>query len=191
MGIMEILPILRTLRHNRLGALLIALQIALTLAILCNSLSIIQAYLRHLRTPSGIDEGNILAVDNSWVGDHTDLKARIAADLTALRSLPGVVGVEATNGFPLGGGGWETGISLKPDQRRASVQTTEYFVDEHGLATYGVELIAGRWFTAAEIGDLLVDATSPDYAPSSAVVTRRLAAALFPGGDALGQVVYV
>jgi putative ABC transport system permease protein len=188
----EFLLILRALRHNRVGALLIALQIALTLAIVCNSLSVIQEYIRHMRTPSGVDEANIIVVDNSWVRQPSDLKARITADLNALRSLPSVVGVVATNAVPLGGSGWSTGIGLKPARKEDSAQTTEYFVDEHGLAAYGLRLIAGRWFTEGEISDLLVGASSsPNYSPPSAVLTRKLAAVLFPAGNALGQVVYI
>lgn len=189
---MEFLPILLALRYNRVGVSLIALQIALTLAIVCNSLSVVQEYIRHMRTPSGVDEHNIIVVDNSWVGQPAGLKARIAADLDALRSLPGVVGAVATNGVPLGGSGWNTGIGLKPAQKEATAQTAEYFADEDGLAAYGLRLIAGRWFAAEEISDLFVgESSSPNYSPPSAVLTRKLAAALFPAGDALGQVVYI
>ena len=72
---MEFLLILRALRHNRVGASLIALQIALTLAIVCNSLSIIQEYIRHMRAPSGVDERNIIVVDNSWLGPPASRRA--------------------------------------------------------------------------------------------------------------------
>jgi putative ABC transport system permease protein len=38
---MELVPILSSLRRNKMGAALIGLQIALTLAIVCNALFII------------------------------------------------------------------------------------------------------------------------------------------------------
>jgi putative ABC transport system permease protein len=187
---MEILPILSSLRRNKAGALLIGLQIALTLAIVCNCLSIIQQYRGQMARPSGMDEADIFTVTNSWVGQSDGMKSRIAADLDALRSLPGVVGAEATNGYPLGGGGWGTGVSLKPNQREPTASTTQYFVDEHALAVYGLELIAGRWFGADEVTDF--DATvARDEAGPSIVITRSLARALFPAGGALGQAVYV
>ena len=53
---MELLPILRTLGRNKLGAALIALQIAVTLAIISNSLSMIQQRVRWMDRPTGIDE---------------------------------------------------------------------------------------------------------------------------------------
>lgn len=185
---MEILPILSALRRNKVGAMLIGLQIALTLAIVCNCLSIIQQYREQMARPSGMNESDIFIVVNNWVGQPDDLKPRIAADLTALRSLPGVMDAEATNGFPLGGGGWGTGISLKPSQKQPSASTTEYFVDEHGLAVLGVKLIAGRWFSADDVKDLH---TGDDVTAASIVITRRLGRVLFPSGDVLGQVVYL
>jgi putative ABC transport system permease protein len=185
---MEVLPILSAMRRNKAGAMLIGLQIALTLAIVCNCLSVIQQYRAQMARPSGMDESDVFSVLNSWVGQPDDLKARTEADVTALRSLPGVVDAEATNGFPLGGSAFVTGINLKPDQKQPNASAAEYFVDEHGLAVYGVKLIAGRWFTAGEVKDLHMgdDETAP-----SIVITRSLARELFPSGDALGKAVYV
>jgi putative ABC transport system permease protein len=185
---MEILPILYALRHNKVGAVLIALQIALTLAIVCNCLSIIQAYRGQMARPSGVDEANIFTVNSNWVAGLDDLKADIAADLAALRSLPGVVDADATNGFPLAGLGGGTAISMKPDRQQSDVGTTEYFVDEHGLAAFGVKLIAGRGFTADEVTDLR---RGDDDAAPSIVITQQLARVLFPSGDALGRVIYL
>jgi putative ABC transport system permease protein len=185
---MEVLPILYSLGRNKIAAALMGLQIALTLAIVCNCLSIIQEYGRQMRRPSGIDEANIFTVRNSWAGQPQDLKARVAADLDTLRSLPGVVEVEATNAFPLSGFGWGSGASTKPDQRFPTAVTPEYFVDEHGLAAYGMKLTAGHWFAAEEVKDLN---PGDGVSVSNAVVTQRLARALFPSGDALGKTIYL
>ena len=66
---MELLPILRTLGRNKLGATLIALQIAVTLAIISNSLSMIQQRVRWMDRPTGIDEANIFSMNNTWSAD--------------------------------------------------------------------------------------------------------------------------
>ncbi|MGH8259632.1 MAG: ABC transporter permease [Steroidobacteraceae bacterium] len=184
---MEILPILKALRRNRVGALLISLQIAVTLAILCNCLSIVGQYLDRSSRPSGIDEADIFTFTNQWVGKPADLSARIQGDLAAIRAVPGVVDAEETDSFPLRGGGWGWGLSLKPDQRIPTSPTTLYFVDEHGLATYGLKLIAGRWFTREEVGEHGMH----DVAfPATVVVSADLAHTLFPSGHALGRIVY-
>ncbi len=80
---MEFMLILRSLRRNRIGAVLVSLQIALTLAIVCNCLSIIQQHLQHMVRPSGLDEANIGILRNQWLGGSEDLKPRMLADLAA------------------------------------------------------------------------------------------------------------
>jgi putative ABC transport system permease protein len=183
----ELTLIVHSLRRNKLGALLIGLQIALTLAIVCNSLSIIQQHLRHMVRPTGFDEPGIWSLRNQWIGEPRDLKAKVLEDLAALRSVPGVVDAEVTNSFPMQGSMWNTDLKLRPNQRFASSQTAVYFVDEHGLSTFGVKLAAGRWFSAEEISDVHDDETR---FPTSVILTRSLAQALFPHSNPLGQVVY-
>jgi putative ABC transport system permease protein len=184
---MEFALIVHSLGRNKLGALLIGLQIAFTLAIVCNCLSIIQQHLQNMGRPTGFDESSIGVLRNEWIGQPDDLKARVLEDLAALRSMSGVLGAEATNSFPLEGSGWITGLQLSPNQRSASTRSAVYFVDANGLSTFGLRLTAGRWFKAAEIGEVHDDETK---FPASIVVTRSLALALFPDANPLGQVVY-
>ena len=114
---MEIVPILSALRRNKVGAILVALQIALTLAVVANAMSIIQHHLADMHRPSGSDEANIFTFDNHWVGEPKNLRANIEADMAALRSMPGVVDAEATNSYPLRGGGWSWGIRRSPTRK--------------------------------------------------------------------------
>ena len=185
---MEILPILYSLQRNKIGALLIGLQIALTLAIVCNSLSIIQQHEQQMRRPSGIDEADIFTFDNQWVGRPADVGARVREDLAAIRSTPGVIDAQATNSFPLRIGGWSSSLFLTAAQKFPTAHTALYFVDAHGLATYGMRLLAGRWFNADEISDLQLH---DDGVPATMIVTADLAHALFPTGSALGREVYL
>jgi len=185
---MEFLPILSALRRNKVGAILVAVQIALTLAVVANALSIIQHHLSEMRRPSGVDEANIFTLRNRWVGQPEDLRGRIEADLTALRTLRGVIDAVATNSYPLLGGGFSFGLRLKPDQKQDAVQTTLYFSDSHGLDALGLKLIQGRWFTASEIGEFHVDDIKG--APGL-VITSSLARKLFPAGNALGRSIYM
>ncbi|HTB68716.1 MAG TPA: FtsX-like permease family protein [Steroidobacteraceae bacterium] len=185
---MEILPILRTLRRNKVGAALIALQIAVTLAIISNCLSIILQRVQWMHRPSGIDEANIFALYNTWAEDPPDLKARIEADLAALRALPGVIDAEAMNNTPLAlaGAEWHWPLAKHADHE-FTAWSAIYTVDDHGLATYGLNLIAGRWFTASEVGEIRNNEVK---FPPSVVITKSIAKALFPEGNALGQTLY-
>lgn len=186
---MEIVPILSALRRNKVGAVLVTLQIALTLAVVSNALSIIQHDMAAMHRPSGLDEANIVTLQNHWVGQPENLRGNIDADLAALRSMPGVVDAEATNSYPLLGGGWSWGIRLKPDQQNGgTAPTTLYFEDEHGLNALGLKLTAGRWFSSTEIDEMHMNDRKD---PPSAVLTAELAKKLFPTGNPVQQVIYL
>jgi putative ABC transport system permease protein len=185
----EIVPILSALRRNKVGAMLVALQIALTLAVVANALSIIQHHLADMARPSGMDEANIFTLQNHWVGQPQNLRASVDADMAALRSMPGVVDAEATDAYPLLGGGWGWSIRLKPGSSNGGVaQTTIYFQDAHGLDALGLKLVQGRWFSASEIGEW--DANDLKGSPS-AVLTATLAKKLFANTNPVGQVIYL
>jgi putative ABC transport system permease protein len=176
------------MRRNKVGAMLIAVQMAITLAILCNGLFIIEQRIALSKRPTGTDEANIFALDNQWVGEPADVAALLQTDLAALRSIPGAVDAYATNAYPLTNGGWTEGVSLHPEQKSPTTPSALYFADEHGLATLGLKLIAGRNFNAAEVADRDRNALTP---PSVVIITKELAKKLFPKGDALGQSIYV
>ena len=84
---MEFGPIISAMRRNKVGAVLIAVQMAITLAILCNALFLIQQRVALSQRPTGADEANVVVIENQWVGNPPDLSARQQGDLAALRSL--------------------------------------------------------------------------------------------------------
>jgi putative ABC transport system permease protein len=183
---MNVPVLLRTLRRSRTGPILIGLQIALTLMIVCNSMFIIQQYLRHMNSPTGIDEANVFTLTNAWLKPD-DLEARIKADLAAIRAMPGVVDAVATDSYPLAGYGSAISISPAPGPRQPHAGVHLYSVDEHGLAAYGMKLVAGRWFISTEI--LSVPAAERRF-PAQTVVTAALAKRLFRTANPLGQIFY-
>lgn len=173
---------------KRVAAILIAAQIALTLAILVNATAIIVDRLTWSGQPTGIDEANTFFVYAENIDTPSSPAALQATDLAALRALPGVIDAYATNSFPLQGGGWSLSVNLTANQKTPSATTSYYFGDEHALHTLDLKLIAGRNFTTSEIVDRDANATP---AISGVIVTRRLAERLFPAGDALGKSIYV
>ncbi|WP_426270962.1 ABC transporter permease [Dyella kyungheensis] len=187
---MQIKPILSALRQHKAGTFLIAAQIALTLAIVCNALFIIQQRVAHLSEPTGIDEPNIFVIKSEWVGapapDQAD--AQMRADLQALRQLPGVQDATPSNSYPLRGDGWDDAVRLKPDQAQDSSGSTIYFADEHFIDTLGLKLIAGRNFRAEEVGHMDM---RYKLAPPLVMITKALAEKLFPGDTAVGKTIYL
>jgi len=184
---MEIRPILSAMRRNKVGAILIALQMAITLAILCNALFIVQQRLALSQRPSGTDEANIFAMTNQWVGQADDIPARVQTDLATLRALPGVVDAYATNSYPLSDSGWGGAANLHPDQKTPTATVANYFGDEHMIRTLGLKLLAGRDFSAADVRN---HGRFDDPVKSGVIITRALAEKLFPGGNALGRSIY-
>ncbi|MEJ0008190.1 MAG: hypothetical protein WDM77_17970 [Steroidobacteraceae bacterium] len=140
---MEILPILRSLKRNKVGALLISLQIAITLAVVSNCLSMIQHRVQWMERPTGIDEANIFAMTNVWSSDPPDVKPQIEGDLAALRALPGVIDAEATNNTPLGGQEWDWPLAKGPEHEPFFAWSTIYSGDEHALPPLLRSLLPG------------------------------------------------
>ena len=56
---MQIQPILAALRRHRLATLLIALEIALACAVLCNAFFLIASRFEMMRIDSGVDEPSL------------------------------------------------------------------------------------------------------------------------------------
>ena len=187
---MEIGPIWRAMMRNKTGAILIALQIAVTMAIMVNAISIMQERGRLMARPSGIDENNIFTIASVGFAETFNERATIEEDLAALRALPGVVDAIQSNSFPLAGGGWNMGLQTEPGDDIEGPSVAIYFVDEHGIDTYGLNLQAGENFSATDITwRELSDTAWPD----KAIITRSTAEALFPDDPdgALGKTVYV
>ena len=184
---MEIRLILSAMSRNKVGALLVAVQMAVTLAILCNALFVIQERLALSRRPTGTDEANLFAITNQWVGQPADVADLMQADVEALRALPGVVDAYCTNSYPLTNDGAGDRVSLEPGQTNQSAHAARYFADEHAINTLGLKLIAGRNFSASDFKDLY---THNWVTPSAMIVTKALADHLFPNGDAVGHSVY-
>ncbi|HEU0277607.1 MAG TPA: FtsX-like permease family protein [Rhodanobacteraceae bacterium] len=186
---MQIQPILAALRHHKAGTVLIALQIALTLAIVCNALFIIHQRVTHLSEPTGIDEANLFVIENQWADGSSaqQVDAQMQSDLAALRQLPGVRDAVSSNSYPLRGGGWDDLITMTPEQVQKTTDATVYFGDTHFLDALGLKLIAGRNFRADE-----VEPMAPQQAgtPPVVIVTKALADKLFPNGSALGKTFY-
>ena len=186
---MQIHPILAALRRHKAGTVLIALQIALTLAIVCNALFIIHQRIAHINEPSGVDEANLFVIQNLWGEQYSTDQAveRIQEDVSALRNLSSVQDVTAANSFPMRGGGWDNFITMKPDQREPTTDASYYTGDSHFLSTIGAKLIAGRDFRPEEVVNM---GLRQNVSPPVAIISKVMADKLFPGGDALGKSIY-
>jgi len=193
---MTLHPMLSALRHHKAGVFLIALQIALTLAIVCNAIFIIGHRIQRINRPSGVIEKNLFIVSQAWVGAPTGddpasvakLDALQVADINTLRQLPDVQSVAAIQSLPLLSSTWSGSVDAKPGKHDGAAHAAYYFGDQSMLSTLGLKLVAGRDFTAADVGHR--GRRSPDKPPIT-IITRALAKRLFPDGQALGKTIYM
>ena len=180
-------PILSALLRNRAGTLLLAAQVALTLAILCNALFIVHDRLALMTRPTGMDVGDLFVISMDPYGADYDAVSAIDSNLALLRGLPGVMDATPLRSIPLSSGGWDDATRTQPGEDGPMTPVGVYHMDEHGLATLGARLSEGRNFTRAEVEHPAFVSYRP---PPVAILSRSAAAKLFPGRDALGKVLY-
>ncbi|MDE2263606.1 MAG: ABC transporter permease [Gammaproteobacteria bacterium] len=184
---LNVRPVLSALFRNRTGAILVALEIAIALAVMVNAAWIIAQRIQQMERPAGFDVRDTFAIGVAALTSRSDLGAAQREDLAYLRSLPGVIAAAATSSVPLSGYGQGGSISQRPGPRAPSVDERSMQVDESALAALGIRVIAGRAFSATDIQPLSHDIFAG--APA-ALITQSLARKLFPDGNALGKPIY-
>ncbi len=174
---MEFGPIWRAMRQSKGGYILIGLQIAVTMAIMVNAFAIMQERAAKMGRPSGIDEANTFGLESVVFKPDVDHKSVIREDLEMIRNTPGIINAVVTNSFPLRQGGWSEGLHREPGVGKSVSSSAIYFVDEHGLETFGLNLVDGENFTPSQV---VWDSDSDDFWPATVIITQALAEDLYP-----------
>ena len=185
---MEFGPVFRALVHNRVRFWLITVEVALTLAIVVNCVSLALDFRGKFLRDSGMDVDNIVVVRvEPFAPEYQEesyVETAVLRDLERLRAFPGVRGAIAISQVPLSGGGSATG--RKAEGAPGDSITAPYFtVTEGALGALGVKLVAGRDFAPGEY--TLEENELGDVPDQPALLTQALADKLFPKGDALGK----
>jgi putative ABC transport system permease protein len=179
---------LASLWRNKTGAILVALQIAVTLAIVINSLFIIAQRVEKINRDSGMDVNNVIVSYARGFGESFDESESVRHDIELIRSIPGVVTATVSNHVPLSGSGSGTRLRTVADETADAVMTGRYVWSEQGLDALGIELSRGRNFYPEEVHYQRPD--NEYNTPASVLVTQALADELYPGEDALGKPIY-
>ncbi|KGK01024.1 ABC transporter permease [Thalassotalea sp. ND16A] len=182
--------IFRALLRNKVGALLISLQIALTLTIMVNAIFMMQQRSEQMLRPSGLDEANIFYLSNTVFAQDYNQQVYLEDDLALLRQTDGVVDAIQINAIPMSGGGWSMGLQTEAGEGKDSTGVAVYMVDDHAINTMGLELLAGENFSQT---DIEWRASSQNNWPAKTIITKAMALALFPDDwqSALGQTAYI
>ena len=131
-------PMMSSLLRNKTGPLLVALQIAVTLAIVVNALFIVVQRVDKMNRDSGIDVDNVIVAYVRGFGEDFDVVDSITNDIDLIRSIPGVVTATVSNQVPLSGSGSGTGLRTVADETVDSVSTARYRWSEEGLDSMGI-----------------------------------------------------
>lgn len=184
---MEFRPILSAMLRNKTGAILVGLQIALTLAVLANAVFIIVQRAEKIGREPGMDSANTFFVQSYGFGQGYNQRETVRRDLDMIRALPGVIAASPISGVPLSGGGASADYGISAVKGSQKISGNLYEIDEHGLEALGVRLAEGRSFTEAEIQ--YSEKPKAEFVPS-VIVTRDLAKALYGDQPALGRNIY-
>ncbi|MEO6966967.1 MAG: FtsX-like permease family protein [Rhodanobacteraceae bacterium] len=191
---MQIRPILATLRHHKLTALLLTLQVALTCAIVCNVVFMISKRVQQITLPSGIAEDGLSVIHSTGIDKNESPQAQHAVDLAALRAIPGVASaVAVSDSLPLNRNddsygtcpsrqAFQRAMQLHSGQGAGCLEPSAYDGTPGLIQTLGLKLIAGRDFQPDEY-------TTSDK-PPVAILTRALAQRMYPKQFALGKTLY-
>ncbi|MES3020580.1 MAG: FtsX-like permease family protein [Pseudomonadota bacterium] len=189
---MEIRPILSALLRSKTGAILVALQVAISLAILANALHIVNVRQGVASRPSGLaDESSLftISVQNLKKGSHEEQVARQRAETAALRAVGGVTSVAFVNQVPMSQSGSTTSVGADAKESAPTSPASLYYSADSMIQTWGLKLIEGRDFTAADV--VVKDATADRVPPRQVIVTQALAKKTWPdAGSVIGKTLY-
>ncbi|MES2759502.1 MAG: FtsX-like permease family protein [Pseudomonadota bacterium] len=185
---MSMSPILSALMRNKTGAVLVAVQVALSLAILSNALHIVSVRQEVAARPSGIaDESSVFAINSRYLTrESAEYDAAVQRrEVELLRAISGVASVATTNQTPLGNSGGNSSVSLDRKQVNQSANAANYRTADSLIKTWQLKLVEGRDFTKADVVEV-DEQVSKEFAKVT-IITKALADKLWPGQSAVGK----
>jgi hypothetical protein len=160
---------------------LLVTEVALACALLAGAAVLVQSFVNLSRIDVGFDPRGIVAVwveTNAAIGrDPTARSLAMTTVAAELAGLPGVHGVVASRGAPMfvpNGMSWGDWQPDGPGSVPVEVQVEQYTVAPGWFDMYRIRLLAGRDFAAGE-------------APHHVILSRTLAASLWPDASPLGR----
>lgn len=182
---MEIRPILSALLRTRTAPLLVAIQVALSLAILANALFIVHLRLQAADRPSGIADESTIGYYNRTFPDemkHAQVLAEREREIAVLRGVPGVRSVVWANQMPMSTSGSSSSIRLNDKQEQELAVPAIYMAPPGFVQTLGLQIVEGRDITEADMTETDPDTQGFfDNFPRSVLITRALGEKLYPG----------
>jgi putative ABC transport system permease protein len=179
---MEIRPILSALLRSKTGAILVAVQVAISLAILANALHIVQVRQAVAARASGVaSEPDVFAVQirHLKAEAHEGSLAMQRQEAATLRAVAGVMSVAPATQMPLSRSGNYRGIATDRKQLNTTATASLYWSADSLVKTFGLQLVEGRDFLPGETPE--IDTNTSKESPKVTIITRGLGEKLWPG----------
>ena len=177
-------PIISALTRHKTAAVLLVLEIALTLAIIGNLVFVVSGNLQRAHTSTGVMENDIGFIQ-SIVVMNGDNPGNVANSVALLRQVPGVA--DAAYGGPPLWYGSPSNVFTDSARQHKVVQAYEFIGGQDLAATLGVRVVQGRGITLDDRGD---PAKWGQDIQIGGLITSALAERMFPGENPLGQRFY-
>lgn len=174
----------KSLFSRKVVTTLLLLQLAMTLALLLNSILLAQQTHQQLHQPTGLELENTLVVQlkptMASLRVYPALEELLNRQLDAVQGIPGVIAAAYSNQSAILHGGNNGNISITGQEERNNVPSVPmYFVSKDFFTVLNSKILQG------ELPQLSVSLDSP--VQPDVVLTKSLADHLFAGQDAVGQ----
>lgn len=190
---MEIRPIFSALMRNKTGPILVAVQVALSLAILANALHIVNIRQAVAARPTGVvAESDIfhLQVRSLRESGHEEQLAIQKAQAATLRAVPGVLSVADVNQVPLSRSGSYNSFVVSQKQDKETANTAYYITPDSLVKTWGLKLVEGRDFNDADVME--IDQNTSKEQPSIIIISKALGEKAWPDATSyVGKTIYM
>ena len=173
---------------SRSRRVLVLAQLALSVVLLSGTALLLESFVRLTHVDAGFDGRNVLTIDlmasRAQYGPGAPVAAAIDAQVSALRSLPGVVAAGATGATPLSAGADQSGAFFPTSPTNTGARDHDWMLVDTSpvtpgyFAAMGIPVLQGSDFTAA---------VRDSAAARVAIIDDQLAARSFPKGNAVGQ----
>ena len=190
---MEIRPILSALLRSKTGAILVALQVAISLAILSNALHIVNLRQAVAQRPSGIaDESSVIYANVRHLrkGSANEQFAEQQLETDTLRAVSGVTSVAFSSQMPMSRSGSNNSVAIDRKQVTPTANASFYFSPDSLVKTFGLKVVEGRDLLPQEALMIDGDTAAEEVFPPTVLVTRALAEKAWPGTSAIGKTLY-
>ncbi len=188
---MEIRPILSALMRNKTGPILVALQVALSLAILANAMHIVNERRAAMARPSGLSDehSTFYIISRTLNNDSAEQQlASMKREADILRAVPGVASVANVSQMPLSRSGSNNSVTADRKQTGSKLTASTYVSGDSLVKTFGLQLVEGRDFQPQELVD--INENTSNETPKQVIITKALAQKLWPDTPAAGKTMY-